>query len=443
MNLVIPGVKNKVYIAVCGIPDCGKSTFIKTLVEYMTKRKVDIDSFCNEQILDRTIRSSQLFFRDESMVVDYVFLDCPGHIDEYPQEVESCISKANIVIHIVDCEREQKSNNYASRILSLCRKYNIDSIHELYSHSDSQKPYHYDAKNSKIDRFEKILDNIHEWIGLWAKGKLIEKSINPVDTACRIINQTISKNQKCGAMCSFGKDSLVMLQLFKLCGVIDKINIDYPNSGYDLPGISEDFRKEVEEFFGIDKIEPYANIRNGWTFDNHSVQGMMLCKAEMLNERILDQHYKFVFTGIRRDEEGTRAKEKFFSPRKIDGSFDCYASQTEIFNHESDIVDILKENNQINHFRVNPLLDLTESDIWYITKYFNLPVCSEYFSKDGYRYRSLGDWPTTTPIESDAKTLDEICSEVSATLIPERACRQKQDNSVKYGMEKLRTKGFF
>lgn len=443
MNLRIPGVKNKVYIAICGIPDCGKSTFIKTLVEYITKRHVDIDSFCNEQVLDRTIRSSQIMFRDKDLSVDYVFLDCPGHIDEYPEEIESCISKANIVIHIVDKIREKKSRDYIHRIEALCEKYNISHIFELVSHSDSLLPNHYDAKDSKIDRFESILNNIHQWVGEWANGDLVNKSINPVETACRIIKDTVTRNQKCGAMCSFGKDSLAMLQLFKLCGVLDKVQIDYPNSGYDLPGISEEFRKEVENFFGIKEIIPYSNIREGWTFENHSVQEMMLCKAEMLNERILDQGYKFVFTGIRRDEEGTRAKEKFFSPRKIDGSFDCYASQLEIFGKESKIVDIIGESNNINHFRINPLLDLTESDIWHIIKYFNIPICSEYISKNGKRYRSLGDWPTTTPIDSEAKTIDEICDEVSNTLIPERACRAKQDNSVKYGMEKLRSKGFF
>lgn len=61
---------------------------------------------------------------------------------------------------------------------------------------------------------------------------------------------------------------------------------------------------------------------------------MMLCKARMLNDRINKFGYKACFTGIRRDEEGTRAKEKFFSPRNIDGSFDYLNPQEELFRSE-------------------------------------------------------------------------------------------------------------
>ena len=44
----IEGLKKKIYVAVVGMPDCGKSTFIKNLVQYVTKRKVNVDSFCDE-----------------------------------------------------------------------------------------------------------------------------------------------------------------------------------------------------------------------------------------------------------------------------------------------------------------------------------------------------------------------------------------------------------
>ena len=54
----IEGLKKKIYVAVVGMPDCGKSTFIKNLVQYVTKRKVNVDSFCDEQALDMTIRSA-------------------------------------------------------------------------------------------------------------------------------------------------------------------------------------------------------------------------------------------------------------------------------------------------------------------------------------------------------------------------------------------------
>lgn len=434
----VTGVKDKIYFAVCGMPDCGKSTFIKTLIEYITHRNVDIDSFCNEQILDRTIRSSQIILRDKKLKYDYVFLDCPGHIDDYPEEVESAISKCHIVLNIIDYSRLDKSIQYLEKLQPLFDKYNKTIVKSLISHCNSDDNNCYDAKDSTIEKFHIILKQINEWTNDWLKeeGSL---PTNPVETAIRIIKQAVEKagDRKSVAMCSFGKDSLALLQLFKLANVIDKVKIEFPVSGFDLPGINDEFINRVKRFFGCE-IEPFRVIEEGWDFENHSVQDMMLCKARMLTERVKENNYYCVFTGIRRDEEGTRAKEKFFSPRNPDGSYDCYKSQLEVFGNEC--TDDIKTSFNI---RVNPLLDLTEADIWYMTKYFNIPYCEEYISKDGKRYRSLGDWPITTPIDSNAKTIDEICEEVDVSLIPERACRAKQDKSVKFGMEKLRSKGFF
>ena len=72
-----------------------------------------------------------------------------------------------------------------------------------------------------------------------------------------------------------------------------------------------------------------------------------------------------------------------------------------------------------------------------------MPFCSEYIARNGERYRSLGDKPITTPIKSDAVTIDEIVEEVLWSLVHERACRAAQDNAVKGNMEIIRSKGFF
>lgn len=430
-------LKHKIYIAVCGIPDCGKSTFIKTLVTYMTNRIVDIDSFCNEQVLDRTIRSSQIVYRDVTLPFDYVFLDCPGHIDEYPEEIESCISKAHIVLHIIDSERENESLEYIGKIENCMKKYNLTKSYKLYSHSSENNDLtHYDAKTSTLNDFRDLFLAFSNFI--LQDEDISQNATDPMETAIRVIKLACNNFKNITAMCSFGKDSVALLYLFKLANVLDKIKIMYPVSGYDLDGINESFIKKIKDFIGCE-ITPFSVTPDGWTFENHSVQDMMLQKAVKLNELVKKEKYDCVFTGIRRDEEGTRAKEKFFSVRDINGEFDCYKSQLEIFGDELN-KDCL---NIDGHIRVNPLLDLTESDIWNITREFSIPFCDNYVSKGGYRYRSLGDWPITTPIQSEAKTIDDICHEVEVTLIPERACRALQDKSVKYGMEKLRTKGFF
>ena len=71
------------------------------------------------------------------------------------------------------------------------------------------------------------------------------------------------------AMCSYGKDSIVLLQIMKLANCLNQIKIEYPNSGFDLPGISNEFKKYVSSFFGCD-IESFPVIKKDWNFDNHT-----------------------------------------------------------------------------------------------------------------------------------------------------------------------------
>lgn len=438
----IEGLKKKIYIATVGMPDCGKSTFIKNIVQYITNRTVNVDSFCDEQQLDMTIRSAQLFMRDSSLQYDIVFLDCPGHIFEYEDEAKSVLSKSHIMLKIINDMQHNVvpyNDNYKNETvwenqLNKILGNRVLPTIELHSHSLKNDILCYDADGIKTDKFDGIMNYIKQFI-----SNNNFELVDPVDTAIRIIRYACEYAENPVAMCSFGKDSIAMLKLFELAGVLDKIKIEYPNSGYDLPGINAQFINDVKNYFNISEIEPFDVIEPGWTFDNHSVQDMMLCKARMLTNRINKNKYDMCFTGIRRDEEGTRAKEKFFSPRNINGNFDYLEPQCEIYGNEIDI-ELLKKYPQC---RVNPLLDMCEADVWWFTKHYKLPYCSEYISKNGKRYRSLGDWPITTPINSNAKTIDEICQEVDVSLIPERACRAKQDKSIKFGMEKLRKAGFF
>jgi len=437
----IKGLKRKIYCAVVGMPDCGKSTFIKSIIRKTTRRDVAVDSFCDEQAMDMTIRSAQLFLRDPGLPYDIVFLDCPGHIFEYEEEARSVLSKAHLLIHIVNERQDdvipysdlyRDENTWTQKLTSLMER-PLDII-ELHSHSKYDDDLHYDADgidDAKVDvvfkRLVKAIDG----------GKHVP--VDPIETSVRVIRLACDRlSGQASAMCSFGKDSVLMLQLMKMAGCLPEIKVEYPNSGFDLPGISPEFRRTIGDLFGCD-IEPFPVIEPEWDFNNHTVQEMMLCKARMLNDRLHETGRQVCFTGIRRDEEGTRAKEKFFSPRNSDGSFEMLKPQLEMFGNELDH-DMLADCPQV---RVNPLLDLCEADVWYAIRHFGLPMCPEYFAIDGKRYRSLGDWPITTPIDSHAETIDQVCEEVDHTLIPERACRAKQDRSVKFGMEKLRKAGFF
>jgi sulfate adenylyltransferase subunit 2 len=90
---------------------------------------------------------------------------------------------------------------------------------------------------------------------------------------------------------------------------------------------------------------------------------------------------------------------------------------------------------------VQPLLDWTESDIWRYIQRNNIPIPQMYFARDGKRYRSLGCWPITKPVESNAANIDDILAELSVTKTSERAGRA-QDHHERNAMQKLRAKGF-
>ena len=93
------------------------------------------------------------------------------------------------------------------------------------------------------------------------------------------------------------------------------------------------------------------------------------------------------------------------------------------------------------HIRIHPLLDWNEIDIWNYIKKEKIPVNPLYFSRGGYRYRSLGCTHCTVPVKSEAKSVDDIIRELRSTSIEERSGRQ-QDKEKEYTMEKLRAFGY-
>ncbi len=95
--------------------------------------------------------------------------------------------------------------------------------------------------------------------------------------------------------------------------------------------------------------------------------------------------------------------------------------------------------------RVHPLLDWTELNIWEYIQRENIPLVSLYFDQgDGKRYRSLGCWPCTKPIESTAQTVAEIVTELREGKLKDIAERsgREQDKEDGGGLEELRKGGY-
>ena len=117
--------------------------------------------------------------------------------------------------------------------------------------------------------------------------------------------------------------------------------------------------------------------------------------------------YTGVLLGIRADEEGSRSKERYFSPRDQQHDWQLTEQPPEFWDQ------FKTEFAPGTHVRIHPLLDWTELNIWEYIERENIPVIPLYFNQgNGKRYRSLGCFPCTFPIESDARTVADIVEEL-------------------------------
>lgn len=146
-----------------------------------------------------------------------------------------------------------------------------------------------------------------------------------------------------------------------------------------------------------------------------------------------------VIVGVRADEEGSRSKERYFSPRDKRSDWDVGDQPPEFWGqYKTDFA-------PGTHVRIHPLLDWTELDVWEYIRREGVPVVPLYFNQgSGTRYRSLGCYPCTKPVRSAASTLDEIIEELKTGAfanIAERSGRE-QDKEDGGGLEELRKGGY-
>ncbi|MFO1188623.1 MAG: sulfate adenylyltransferase subunit CysD [Alphaproteobacteria bacterium] len=158
-------------------------------------------------------------------------------------------------------------------------------------------------------------------------------------------------------------------------------------------------------------------------------------KTDGLKAAIAKLGLNAVIAGIRRDEQATRAKERVFSPRDESGGWDFRNQPPEFWDqYKTDYP-------PGTHMRIHPLLHWSELDIWRYIRRENIPIVALYFARNGRRYRSLGDQDITSPIESNAATIDEIIAELEITKTSERAGRA-MDHEREDAFELLRASGY-
>ena len=267
-----------------------------------------------------------------------------------------------------------------------------------------------------------------------------------------------------GMLWSIGKDSTVMLWLARKAFFghtpFPLIHID---TSYKIPEmIAYRDRLAAEWHLNLIYGENRAALDSGQTFPNGAVDRLTCCgllKTEALKRTLSGEwpRYRFnpakrgyevdpntepftgVIAGVRSDEEGSRSKERYFSPRNTQSTWDIGEQPPEFWNQYK------TEFAPGTHVRIHPLLDWTELNIWEYIDREKIPTVSLYYDQgDGTRYRSLGCYPCTNPVQSQARTPKDIIEELRTgkfSNIAERSGRA-QDSEDGGGLETLRREGY-
>lgn len=284
-----------------------------------------------------------------------------------------------------------------------------------------------------------------------------------------IIREAYAGARNPAMLYSIGKDSSVMLHLARKAfyPAVPPFPLVHVDTTYKFKAMYAHRARMVEESGmqlivhsnpdGIAaKINPFTHGSSYYT-DVMKTQGL---------RQVLDQHgFDVVFGGARRDEEKSRAKERVFSFRATGHRWDPKAQRPELWN-------LYNTHTRADEtIRVFPLSNWTELDIWQYIYQENLPIVPLYFAEERpvvwrgntwimvdderlplnagetpqlrkVRFRTLGCYPLTGAIESDATTLEEVLAETLNARSSERQGRLI-DSDQPGSMEKKKQEGYF
>lgn len=256
-----------------------------------------------------------------------------------------------------------------------------------------------------------------------------------------IIREAFNQFEDLAMLWSMGKDSSVLLWLARKAffGHVP-FPILHVDTSYMIPQMIE-FRDYYADKWDLDLRvgQDTESVNNNETFPDGDLTRVQCCSAlkkDAMEDLIEENQFNGIFAGIRRDEEGTRAKERYFSPRSEEGQWDYRDQPPEFWDkYKTDF-------EPGTHLRIHPLLHWTEINVWEYIDRERIPVVSLYFSDEKRRrYRSLGCAPCTSMIDSAARTVPEIIDELRASRDRERSTRA-QDQESEEAFELLRASGY-
>lgn len=255
------------------------------------------------------------------------------------------------------------------------------------------------------------------------------------DQSIYIFREAYKHFERTAMLWSMGKDSTVLLWLARKAFFghvpFPLVHID---TGYEMPELLT-YRDRMVREWGLNLVvgQNKAALEGGM----HPSRGRVACctamKVEALRAVIAEHGWDAIILGIRADEEGTRAKERYFSVRDSQGEWDFRDQPPELWDQFKTTFP------PGSHIRVHPLLDWTELQIWEYLEQEGIPLPDLYFERgEGTRYRSLGCVPCTGTTPSSASTIGQIITEIRRTHIAERSGRAQDEGR---GMEVLRKLG--
>jgi len=286
--------------------------------------------------------------------------------------------------------------------------------------------------------------------------------------AIYIIREVAAECEKPVMLYSIGKDSSVMLHLAMKAFYPEKPPFPFMHidTTWKFKEMTE-FRDRKAAELGIDMIV-YTNeegVKAGINPFDHGASYTDIMKTQALKQALTKYGFTAAFGGGRRDEEKSRAKERIFSFRNAEQAWDPKNQRPEMWK---------LYNTQINKgesIRVFPLSNWTENDIWQYILRENIDIVSLYYAavrpvvyRDGniimvdddrmrllpgeeiqmkkVRFRTLGCYPLTGGVESDADTLEAIVEETLGAVNSERTSRVI-DHEATGSMERRKREGYF
>ena len=290
--------------------------------------------------------------------------------------------------------------------------------------------------------------------------------------AIHIMREVVSELEKPVMLYSVGKDSAVMLHLAR--------KAFYP-SPPPFPLLHVDTTWKFQEMYKLrDRMAQKSGMellvyRNQEAMDrginpfDHGPLHTDMWKTEGLKQALHKYGFDVAFGGARRDEEKSRAKERIFSFRTATHGWDPKNQRPELWN----LYNTRKAKSE--SIRVFPISNWTELDIWQYIHLNDIPIVPLYFSakrptyvQDGQlfmaddierlekvmgkrpeitersiRFRTLGCFPLTGAVESNAKTLPEVIQEMLLTTTSERQGRVIDKDGGDASMEKKKQEGYF